>query len=134
MNSNVLGGSQDTKRGILLKADGSPANFTPCSTTESRRRRTNQGRYRLCVEIARCLENLHTERKTRISSYTSCIAQVVKRYWVLRGKEARAHVKRVQGGQRRRGRGDFPCIYVAGKHAKAGAKATWEKAWDKWAL
>lgn len=49
------------------------------------------------------------------------------------GREARAHVKRIQQSQRRHGRGDFPCIYVAGKHAKTGVREAWRKAWDEWA-
>jgi len=52
--------------------------------------------------------------------------------FLVRGKEARMAVKRIQDDQRKNGRKNFPCIYVKGKHAPKGAEERWSKAWGTW--
>ncbi len=54
--------------------------------------------------------------------------------FMVTGKEARVAVKRIEDFQRKRGQKSFPCIYVTGKHAKAGAEQRWKKAWETWRL
>ena len=54
--------------------------------------------------------------------------------FIVTGGEARTLVREIEEGQRQKGRGKFPCIYVEGRHAARGAKERWKKAWDTWHL
>lgn len=54
--------------------------------------------------------------------------------FMVTGKEAGAAVKRIESFQSKSGQKRFPCIYVTGKHPKAGAEQRWKKTWDNWML
>lgn len=55
--------------------------------------------------------------------------------FLVKGREARRGVKKVEGLQRRRrGKPNFPAIHLKGKKALAGAETRWRNAWSSWKI
>ncbi len=54
--------------------------------------------------------------------------------FLVSGREALGKVTKVEEGLRKRHKAPFPCIYMGGKYAEAGAAERWSKDWQTWTL